>query len=174
MAGNAKISDASVLAALKRLEGMPLAPAMAGIRTAWVGRVAGGFRAGVSPYGDRWAPITHRRGQPLRDTSRLQRSVPASSRSGEDFVELGTNVEYAKRHQFGFVGQVNVKGHTRKIKQAFGKPITPKTISVKPYSYIAVTTPRQFLPTGGLPEAWKGDVLTVVSKLLRNTAKGSK
>ncbi len=173
MTASATVNDGSVLAALGRLAQVQLAPAMAAIKARWMSRVLIGFNTGVSPYGDPWAPIHHRDGQPLRDTGRLRNSLPASAASGDDYVQLGTNVEYAPRHQFGFVGTVHVKQHWRKMTQAFGKPIAPRSVLVHPYSYIATTTPRQFLPTGGLPAPWKEDVLTVVGNLLKDKAQGA-
>jgi len=172
MTAGATISDESVLAALGRLSNAQLAPAMKVIKGRWLTRVLLGFDTGRSPYGDAWHPIV-RKGQILRHKGTLENSLRAAT-SGEDFVQLGTNVEYAPRHQFGFVGLVHVKAHWRTIKQAFGKPIAPRSIKINPYDYIAVTTPRPFLPTGGLPAAWREDVLTTVSKMITTAVTGEK
>lgn len=37
---------------------------------------------------------------------------------------------YAAAHEYGFHGSVEVKEHERRISMAFGKPITPRTITV--------------------------------------------
>lgn len=46
---------------------------------------------------------------------------------------VGTNVKYARVHEYGFQGPSGVKQHMRQIKQAFGRPIAPKTIVVRPF-----------------------------------------
>lgn len=59
------------------------------------------FRLGTSPYGAPWKPLNprFRTGQPLRDTGRLQRSI--TSQVQGDAVVVGTNVRYARTHQYG-------------------------------------------------------------------------
>lgn len=59
------------------------------------------FRQGISPTGEKWAPLKIRKGQPLRDTGRLQNSI--QFRSNDEEVVIGTNVKYAPTHQFGAV-----------------------------------------------------------------------
>lgn len=46
----------------------------------------------------------------------------------------GAHVKYAFIHEFGLMGAVNIKSHLRQIKQAFGKPITPREVLVKAHS----------------------------------------
>lgn len=62
-------------------------------------RIRLGFRAGRSPYGQAWAPLKLRAGQPLRDTGALQRSITMSATGNE--VVIGTNRVGARVHQFG-------------------------------------------------------------------------
>lgn len=59
------------------------------------------FRRGISPQGQKWAPLKSRAGQPLRDTGRLMRSVDYVA--NRDEVVIGTNVKYGPTHQFGAV-----------------------------------------------------------------------
>ena len=48
---------------------------------------------------------------------------------------VGTNLEYAAFHEYGFQGTQNVKEHLRTIKQAFGKPLkSPKKITVSAHA----------------------------------------
>lgn len=62
-----------------------------------------GFRTSTDPYGNAWAALKHRKGKPLLDTARLRSSFSAhSDMSG--FV-VGTNVTYAKFHQYGTGGR---------------------------------------------------------------------
>jgi phage gpG-like protein len=55
-------------------------------------------------------------------TGRLRRSITPKVEEKDDEIvgTVGTNVRYARTHEFGFKGVVQVKAHERKIK---GKPI---------------------------------------------------
>lgn len=62
-----------------------------------------GFRAERDPNGQPWAPLKYRTGRILSLTARLRRSFNArvtGSGSGVR-VSVGTNVKYAKFHQYG-------------------------------------------------------------------------
>lgn len=59
------------------------------------------FRAGVDPEGVPWRKPKWRQGQTLRDTGTLRKSIHAKSSSA--FAAVGTNIEYARIHQFGGV-----------------------------------------------------------------------
>lgn len=59
------------------------------------------FRQSTAPNGSRWAPLKVRNGQPLRDTGRLYASITMKREERE--VVVGTNVQYARVHQFGAV-----------------------------------------------------------------------
>lgn len=61
-------------------------------------------------------------GQVLKvQTGRLRRSVNFRVTESATGIEarVGTNVEYARIHEFGFRGTVNVREHMRKGKQAY-------------------------------------------------------
>jgi phage gpG-like protein len=68
-----------------------------------------------------------------------------------DRVEVGTNKIYGAVHQFGAkkgdFGTVTAKvpAHKRRISQAFGKPIKPRTITVGAH------TRRMQVPWGDIP-----------------------
>ena len=48
---------------------------------------------------------------------------------------VGTNVEYAARHEYGFNGSENVKEHLRTIKMAFGKSLKkPVAATIRAHS----------------------------------------
>lgn len=70
-----------------------------------------GFRNGVDPYGVTWAPLKHRNGKPLLDTGRLRSSFSAQP-TAKGF-ELGTNVTYAKFHQYGTGGRKKASSRTQ-------------------------------------------------------------
>lgn len=63
-----------------------------------------GFERGVDPYDYPWRAPLRRKGQPLRDTRRLESSYLASS-AGDSFG-VATNVSYAIYHQEGTVRMV--------------------------------------------------------------------
>lgn len=87
-------------------------------------------------------------GQVLRNrTGTLRRSInwrvvdtPTSIRG-----YVGTNVKYAKPHEYGFQGPVQVKEHLRTIKQAWGKPISETTFPVRSHTRQVNIPERSFL-----------------------------
>lgn len=80
-------------------------------------------------------------------TGRLRRSVVTEIENGPTFVlgKAGTNVVYARPHEFGMNETVPVKDHLRTIKQAFGKPIEPREVAVKAHSRKMVFPEKSFL-----------------------------
>jgi phage gpG-like protein len=56
-----------------------------------------------------------------------------------------TNVDYAAAQEYGFSGTVNVRASLRQIKEAFGRPIAAKTISVRAHSRRMDLPERSFL-----------------------------
>lgn len=81
-----------------------------------------GLRSGVDPYGHSWAPLAHRDGQTLLDTGRLRSSFSAQP-TAKGF-ELGTNVQYAKFHQYGTAGRAG--GIQRRFVNARGRLISAR------------------------------------------------
>src|SRR5262249_32832942 len=47
---------------------------------------------------------------------------------------ISTDLDYGRAHEYGFAGTVNVRASLRRIREAFGRPIAEKTISVRAYS----------------------------------------
>lgn len=66
-------------------------------------------------------------------TGRLSGSIHEETEENGDFITttVGTNVKYARPHEFGFTDPVTVKAHLRTIKQAWGKPIPPRSVHVR-------------------------------------------
>lgn len=56
-----------------------------------------------------------------------------------------SDLGYAGAQEYGFSGTVNVRSSLRRIREAFGRPISPKTISVGPYSRRIDLPQRSFL-----------------------------
>ncbi len=106
------------------------------------------FAAGGRP--ERWKPIKHRDGQPLRDTGRLMNSI--GRLVDGTTVYVGTNIEYAAVHHFGArkgsfgVTVLPVKQHQRQVTQAFGKQLKfPVWATVAPHNR------KVALPWGDIP-----------------------
>jgi phage gpG-like protein len=81
-------------------------------------------------------------------TGRLRRSINGRTvMTNPDRPEgtVGTNVVYARPHEFGFKGNVTVKSHLRTVKQAFGKSITPVQVQVGSFSRRVDLPVRSFL-----------------------------
>ena len=76
-------------------------------------------------------------GQRLMDrTGALQSSVDlrVDQGAGSITATVFTNSIYARAQEYGFSGTVNVRASVRRIKEAFGRPIAEKTISVRSHS----------------------------------------
>ncbi|WOE31978.1 MULTISPECIES: hypothetical protein [unclassified Acinetobacter] len=64
-------------------------------------------------------------------SGRLRGSVSSKVEEDKDWIEGtvgagGALVPYAPAHEFGLKGSISIKAHVRNIKQAFGRPITPR------------------------------------------------
>jgi phage virion morphogenesis protein len=90
-----------------------MTPAYETIGRVLVNRIRFAFRNSTSPWGTPWAPLRYRKGKPLIDTGRLRRSIVY--KATKNAVEIGTNVKYARVHQFG------AKLKSRDQVLAFGK-----------------------------------------------------
>jgi phage gpG-like protein len=60
-------------------------------------------------------------------------------------AKVGTNVEYAAKHEYGFHGAEAVKAHLRTITQAFGRPISPREVLVRAHTRQVTYPERSFL-----------------------------
>lgn len=155
MRAEIRVDDAEVRRALQAMARRvrDTTPAMAAVARALKAQVDLGFRGGRDPYGTPWAPLRSREGQPLRKTGRLQRSIRA--RHSRDEAVVGTNLAYARVHQFGAVIRPR---RAKVLRFRVGKQWVSKR---------QVTIPaRPFLPDPerGLPEAWRRKVLAVVER----------
>lgn len=66
-------------------------------------------------------------------SGRLRRSIHSEVSSTETAVTgiVGTNVEYAAAHEYGFTGTESVRQHLRTITQAFGRAIKGGAVQVQ-------------------------------------------
>jgi hypothetical protein len=66
--------------------------------------------------------------------------------SGSTFTAtVFTDSRYAAAQEYGFVGTVSVRASLRRIREAFGRPISEKTISVRAYDCRMNLPERSFL-----------------------------
>jgi phage virion morphogenesis protein len=129
-------------------------PAMAAIGRFLVSKIQMGFRTSRDPWGNAWAALKFRSGQPLRDTGRLRNSIHYAATPQE--VTVGTNVSYAAVHQFGAV----IKPKTAKalVFTAGGRTIFARSVTVPA---------RPFMPIGQpLPDSWEQGIKEALSRAI--------
>lgn len=80
-------------------------------------------------------------------TGRLRRSINVERQDSDTTLvrTVGTNVRYARAHEYGFTGTVNVREHLRHITQAFGRPIRPRDVVVHAHAMRMHLPERSFL-----------------------------
>jgi phage gpG-like protein len=81
-------------------------------------------------------------------TGRLRRSITQRIEASADEISgiVGTNVDYAAVHEYGFKGTVSVKQHLRLVKEAFGRPLKyPVWSTVRAHSANVNMPERSFL-----------------------------
>jgi len=100
-------------------------------------------------------------------SGRLKRSINQRvDGAGTDKVSgtVGTNLVYARPHEMGFSGIVNVKEHLQTRTQAFGRPISPIQVSIKAHKMKMNLPERSFLRSA------LADLEPKVDEELRNAA----
>lgn len=166
-----KLSDAKAslkLAKLQEAVSQNPQPLFATIGRVLVNRIRLCFKMGIDPWANPWAALKLRKGQPLRDTGRLNRSI--TSRADADGVTIGTNVMYARTHQFG--ATIEPKKAKRLVFPGpGGKLIFAKKV---------VVPARPFLPlkkasgTVALPPDWSAQCVRAIRAYLTNAvSKGA-
>jgi phage gpG-like protein len=137
-------------------------------------RVQLGFRNSQSPNGVIWKALKYRQGQPLVDTKRLLNSITPASTAAS--ASVGTNVVYAKVHNFGHT--FNRPARTKEVffKQSKNGSVGNRFVKAKNSNFSqkvdvkahSVTIPaRPFFPTETLPPAWQAAILKMVEKHLQ-------
>jgi Bacteriophage HK97-gp10, putative tail-component len=87
-------------------------------------------------------------GQVLRSrTGSLRSSIglQVDQSGGAVTASVFTDSRYAGVQEYGFAGTVSVRASLRRIREAFGRPIAEKTISVRAYDRHMDLTERSFL-----------------------------
>lgn len=162
-----EVLDADVRNGLRKLDAATgdISPALAVIGRKTTSRIRLGFRASESPYGQPWAPLQHRIGQPLRDTGRLQSSITyrTGGASGDQYVDVGTNTKYAKVHQYGATILPKNGKYLVFMSQIYGLIKASKV----------VIPARPFLPIQNdefvMPEEWAKDATVAMYNHLKRT-----
>lgn len=111
-------------------------------------------------------------GQRLHQRSgRLSGSIHEETEELGDEIQttVGTNVVYARVHEFGFQGPSGVKAHMRTIKQAWGRPISPREALVRPHFRGTNMAERRYM-RDSLAE-FKPTAESVLQKLANKMAK---
>lgn len=105
-------------------------------------------------------------GETLVNTGALRASIRWRRLSANAGVKIGTPLKYGKVHNEGFKGVIAVPAHTRKITQAFGKPLkSPVSVQVKGHSRRVDYPKRKFLVI--LKQDWKS-IVNALHKFLRS------
>ncbi len=154
-----EIESRSVTEALNRLlaAGEDLNPILNALGRQIKTNVQLGFQTGTDPYGGQWAPLKTRQGQPLRDKGHLMNSIDYQVEGAS--VEVGTNMPYARTHQFG----ATIEAKSAKALRFF---VNGKPVFVGRGHKITIPA-REMFPTEGLPPDWAADSLDVIGEVLR-------
>ncbi|MGN6383653.1 MAG: hypothetical protein ACTHMK_13705 [Dyella sp.] len=82
-----------------------------------------------------------------RRTGRLRNSINSLVQEGPGSVsaQVGTGVSYAKIHEYGFQGTVQVPAHTRMQTMAFGHPMQARLVNVRAHPMRVNLPERSFL-----------------------------
>jgi hypothetical protein len=75
--------------------------------------------------------------------SSIDRRVDQSARGAT--TDIFTALRYGAAQEYGFTGTVSVGASLRRIREAFGRPIAEKTISVRAYDRRMALPERSFL-----------------------------
>ncbi len=119
-----------------------------------------GFKFSQSPYGEKWAPLKLRSGQPLRDKGHLRDSITPAY--GADDMTIGTNHPGARVHQFGATIRPVRAKMLRFFAEGSSIPIFRKSVTIPARPYLPLD------PAGNLvlPSAWEQSLRkTIIAKL---------
>jgi hypothetical protein len=94
-----------------------------------------------------WSDCAHYLTQLMSRTGSLRSSIDlqVDQSGGGVTASVFTDSRYARVQEYGFAGTVNVRASLRRIRDAFGRPIAEKTISVRAYDRHMNLPERSFL-----------------------------
>lgn len=163
-----EVSDAGARKKLKALVSATgdMQPVFVTVGRVIANRIRLCFKLGVDPWSSPWAALKIRKGQPLRDTGRLNRSI--TSNPDKTGVTIGTNVKHAAVHQFG--ATIMAKPGKRLVFPGPGGALVfakKVTIPARPFMPL-----KKGANVVALPPAWSADVTRALRAYFRNVAKG--
>jgi len=161
------VNDAGARAKLRSLLAATadMKPIYTTIGRVLVNRIRLCFKLGIDPWGSPWAALKIRKGQPLRDTGRLNRSIVANP--DKDGVTVGTNVKHARVHQFGAT-IVPVKAKHLVFPGPNGRMIFAKEVVVPARPFMPLKRDSRVV---SLPPSWSVDVTRSLRAYFRNAAQ---
>lgn len=123
------------------------------------------FKLGISPFGSPWAALKIRKGQPLRDTGLLQRSI--TYKPDQTGVTIGTNqMPRAAVHQFGAVIKPKNAKHLV-FPGPGGRMIFAKKVTIPARPFMPLTKGSD---TVVLPSEWSKAVTNALRQYFRAAA----
>lgn len=128
------------------------------------------FRQSRDPYGNKWLPLKHRKGQPLRDTGNLLNSLaPKASETG---FTVSTAVKYAGIHQYGgtvtIPPRANAHAKTGRFLSRSAAGARKRAVRISFSKGHQVTIPqRQYMPEGELGPIWSKALLAAAEDFMR-------
>lgn len=155
-----KVDDKRALARIDALQASlnNARPVFAEVGRVLVNRIRLCFKLGIDPWGSPWAKLKLRRGQPLRDTGRLDRSITSAPDSTG--VTVGTNVKYARTHQYGAEIQP-VKARRLVFPGPAGKLIFAKKVTIPARPFLPL---RRDAAVVALPPQWSVSVVQALRR----------
>lgn len=160
-----ELNDAQARAKLKALVAAQadMRPVYATIGRAIVSRVRLCFKLGIDPWGNPWAALKIRKGQPLRDTGLLNRSIVANPDASG--VTIGTNQQpRAEVHQFGKT-ILPKNGKHLVFPGPNGRMIFAKKVTIPQRSFFPLKKGQQVV---ALPPSWSADVTRAIRAYFKN------
>lgn len=162
-----QVDDKRALAKLRAMLAttQDMQPVFATVGRVLVNRIRLGFKLGIDPWGAPWAALKIRKGQPLRDTGLLQRSIV--SRPDASGVTVGTNKLQARVHQFG--ATITPKKAPRLVFPGpGGRLIFAKKVTIPARPFLPL---KKGTTVVALPPEWSADVTRALRRYFINAAQ---
>jgi hypothetical protein len=104
--------------------------------------------------------------------SSIDRRVNQSARGAS--TNVFTEIRYGTAQEYGFAGTVSVRASLRRIRQAFGRPVAEKTISVRAYDRRMSLPEHSFLRSAleDMPPAIGDAINAAVAEAISNWESG--
>lgn len=163
-----EVNDAGARAKLKALVAATgnMQPVFATVGRSIANRIRLCFKLGIDPWANPWAALKIRKGQPLRNTGRLQRSIVANpDKTG---VTIGTNVRHAAVHQYGQT-IVAKPGKRLVFPGPGGALVFAKKVTIPARPFMPIKKGQNVVT---LPPAWSADVTRALRAYFTAAAKG--